>query len=74
MHSLASSSERSRDRRGSTVSSACSSATPASKASSPRKPAAIFSASRRFSPSVGKTFDQEVAVGDRSNASMFLPA
>ena len=38
---------------GSTDSSACSSATPALNASSPRKPAAIFSASRRLSPSAG---------------------
>ena len=65
MHSCASSIARSRERQGSTVSSACSSETPAWKASSPRKPAAIFSASRRFSPRLEKTPDEEVRVGDR---------
>ena len=58
-------SQRSADSHGSTVSSACSSATPASNASSPRKPAAIFSASRRFSPSAGNAPTQELLVGDR---------
>ena len=56
---------RARERWGSTVSIACSSATPFSKASSPRKPAAIFSASRRFSPNVGNTLtrNSRLAIG-----------
>src|SRR3954471_13324116 len=65
MHSDASSIDRSRLRLGSTVSSACSSATPASNASSPRKPAAILSASRRLSPSPGKALTRKsrLAIG-----------
>ena len=51
MHSAAISVARSGDSHGSTISSAWSSAKPALNASSPRRPAAIFSASRRFSPS-----------------------
>jgi hypothetical protein len=57
--------ERSCDSHGSTVSSACSSATPALNASSPRMPAAIFSASRRASPSAGNalTRNSRLATG-----------
>ena len=53
------------DSHGSTMSSAWSSAKPALNASSPRRPAAIFSASRRFSPSEREGADQEVLVRDR---------
>src|SRR5215207_1521293 len=49
--SAASSISRSWESQGSTVLSACSSLTPASNASSPLKPAAMRSASRRWSPS-----------------------
>src|ERR1700684_2291171 len=63
MHSVASSVARSRDRRGRTVSSACSSETPAWNASSPRKPAAIFSASRLFSPRLGNTPTRKSVLG-----------
>ena len=65
MHSAASSSARAGDSHGSTMSSAWSSAKPALNASSPRRPAAIFSASRRFSPSELNAADQEVLVRDR---------
>ena len=49
---------------GRTVSSACSSATPASKASSPRKPAAMLSASRRCGRAAERR-EKEVVVRDR---------
>ena len=62
-HSAASSRQRSSDSQGSTVSNACSSPTPASNASSPRNPAAIFSASRRFSPSDGNTLTRNSLFG-----------
>src|SRR5215207_4003642 len=64
-HSATSSSQRPRDNQGSTASSACSSATPALNASSPRRPAAILSASRRLSPSAGNAFTRKslLAIG-----------
>ena len=63
--SAANSIVRSSDSHGRTVSSACSSLTPASKASSPRKPAAIRSASRRCSPELREGLQQELLVGYR---------
>ena len=65
MHSFASSVARSRERRGSTVSSACSSATPAWKASSPRKPGGDL---QRLAPVLAEAREhahEELRVGDR---------
>ena len=65
MHSWASSSARSVERRGSTVSSAWSSATPPLKATSPRNPAAIFEGLASILAERREHADEELRVRDR---------